>query len=274
MAIYGLMNKPPFVHTLPQDELKDLTSAKSLLENPGFAIRLANLIGSPIEKGLALLPQGWTGAVNDAARTALMKSLEWAVATLGKRPGLRSREFFHKVLVGTSGGIGGAFGIGALPVELPISTGIMLRSIADIARSEGHDLSLTRTRLDCLEVFALGSKRPTDSAAESAYWMTRTALSKTVSDAAAYLAKKGIVKETAPAIVRLINELASRFGVMVSEEVAAKALPIVGAAGGGIINVLFIGHFQDMARGHFIVKRLEARYGLERVRSIYEGITI
>ena len=55
----------------------------------------------------------------------------------------RSREFFHKVLAGTSGGIGGAFGLAALPIELPVSTTIILRSIADIARSEGHDLSLS-----------------------------------------------------------------------------------------------------------------------------------
>jgi hypothetical protein len=35
--------------------------------------------------------------------------------------------------------VGGGFGLAALPVELPISTIIMLRSIGDIARSEGED---------------------------------------------------------------------------------------------------------------------------------------
>ena len=111
-----------------------------------------------------------------------------------------------------------------------------------------------------------------DDAAESAYWVTRAALGKSVSEAAAYLAQRRVVNETAPAVVRLVNELASRFGAMVSEEVAAKAVPIIGAAGGSLINVLFIAHFQDMARGHFIVKRLEARHGTERVRLVYEGI--
>src|SRR5437899_4391228 len=98
--------------------------------------------------------------------------------TLNNRSRHHSKEFFHKVLVGTSGGIGGAFGLAALPVELPLSTAIMLRSIADIARSEGHDLKRMTTKLSCLEVFALGGTRSSDDAAESAYWMTRAALSK------------------------------------------------------------------------------------------------
>jgi hypothetical protein len=266
------MNRPPVLYRISPAELKDLELAKSLLENPGFTIRMANLLGSPIEKGFALLPKGWNRVVDRATKTALMKSLELAVATLGKKNRRRSKELFHKVLVGTSGGIGGVFGLAALPIELPISTGIMLRSIADIARSEGHDISIVRTKLECLEVFALGGTKPIDNAAESAYWVTRAALSKTVADAASYLTQRGLAKETAPAIVRLINEIASRFGVMVSEELAAKAIPVIGAAGGGIINVLFIGHFQDMARGHFIVKRLEGIHGTDRIRSLYEDI--
>ncbi len=268
------MNKPPVIRALSRAEMHDLEHAKSLLEHPGFAMRLTELIGSPIEKGFALLPRGWNEAVNKATRAALLRALQVAIATLGRRNRRRSREFLHKVLVGTSGGIGGAFGLAALPVELPVSTAIMLRSIADIARSEGHDISQIKTKLECLEVFALGGRSTSDDAAEGAYWVTRAALGKTVSDAATYLAQKGAVKETAPAIVRLINELASRFGVIVSEEVAAKAVPIIGAAGGGIVNVMFIAHFQDMARGHFIIKRLEARHGTNRVRALYQDLRV
>ena len=264
------MDRPPILYVLPREDLRDLKLAKSLLENPGLTIRLANTIGTPLDKGFAMLPKGWNRVVSRATRAALMKALSLAVVTLGKRGRRPARELFHKVLAGTSGGIGGAFGLAALPVELPLSTAIMLRSIADIARSEGHELAALQTRLECLEVFALGGPTTADNASESAYWATRAALSKSISDAVSYLAQKGVVKETAPVLVRLVNELAARFGVIVSEEVAAKAVPIIGAAGGGIINVLFTAHFQDMARGHFIVKRLEARHGMERIRAIYE----
>jgi hypothetical protein len=233
-------------------------------------MRLANYIGSPLERGFALLPGNWNDIVNKAAHGALLKALGVAVATLGQRPRRGSREFFHKLLAGTSGGIGGAFGLAALPVELPISTAIMLRSIADVARSEGHDLSNIDTKLACLEVFALGADGGNPASAQSAYWATRATMSQALKEAASYLARKGVVRESAPAIARFVAQIASRFGVIVSEEVAAKAVPVLGAAGGGIINVMFITHFQEMARGHFIIKRLEALHGTERIRAGYE----
>src|ERR1700677_4813740 len=161
------MQKPPIIPSLTREEMKDLEVACALLENPGFTMRVANFIGAPIEKGFALLPAGWNDTVNKATRGALMKALQLAVVSLGKSRKRGSREFFHKVLVGTSRGVGGAVGPAALPVELPVSTGIMLRSIADIARSEGHDISDLKTRLDCLEVFAFGSKPAGDSMNES-----------------------------------------------------------------------------------------------------------
>ena len=48
----------------------------------------------------------------------------------------------HKLLATASGAAGGAFGLAALPIELPASTIIMLRSIAEIARNEGEDPSV------------------------------------------------------------------------------------------------------------------------------------
>jgi hypothetical protein len=261
------MDKPPIIRPFSTRELSDLQHAKSLLESAPLAIRLANSLGSPLEKGFALLPKGWNNTVNKATRGALMKALSVAVATLGKSKRRSSREFFHKVLAGTSGGIGGAFGLAAVPIELPISTTIILRSIAEIARSEGHDLSRIETKLACLEVFALGGKE-----AENTYWVTRAAMTQAMSDATAYLAQKGIVREGAPAVARLVNSIAARFGVVVSEEVAAKAVPVIGAASGGIINVVFLSHFQEMARGHFIIKRLEAAHGPEQVRYAYDNL--
>lgn len=36
---------------------KELQTAKNLLENPGIAAKITNYIGTPIEKGLGLLPE-------------------------------------------------------------------------------------------------------------------------------------------------------------------------------------------------------------------------
>src|SRR5260370_521379 len=60
---------------------------------------------------------------------------------------------------------------------------LMLRSIADIAWREGHDLSDIRTKLFCLEVFALGGRTDrTGSGERSSYWAVRAALSKAISE--------------------------------------------------------------------------------------------
>ena len=79
------------------EDLTDLKYAKSLLENPGFAARIINLIGKPIEKGFELLPEKWSTVVNKAARVSLKKALTVVVTTLGTSEG-RSSDISTKFL--------------------------------------------------------------------------------------------------------------------------------------------------------------------------------
>lgn len=257
---------------LTNEELNELRYAKMLLDNPGFTARLASILGGPLERGIQMLPKDWTEHLNKSVRRALFKALDVAVATLGEPKPAVSSDLFHKVMVGASGTIGGAFGLASVAFELPISTTIMLRSIADIARGEGFDVSAIETKLNCLEVFALGGRGNLDDAAESGYWTSRAALGQALNDAAKFIGRRGVVDRTAPAIARFISAVGSRFGVVVSEQAAAKAVPLIGAASGAVINVLFIDHFQDMARGHFLIKRLEAKYSKETVESAYHQV--
>lgn len=175
------------------------------------------------------------------------------------------------MVAAATGAAGGAFGISALAIELPISTAVILRSIAAIAAAEGENPRHLETKLDCLQVFAFGSQKTSkDNATESGYFATRAAMAKAVSEAATYLAKKGLTKASAPALVRLVALIGSRFGIVVSQKAAAQMIPILGAAGGATINALFIEHYQQMAMGHFIVRRLEKIHGAEPVRLAYE----
>ena len=160
----------------------------------------------------------------------------------------------------------------ALAVELPITTTIIMRSIADIARSQGEDLRQIESRLACLEVFAMGGTTDADDAAESGYFAVRAALAQAVSEAAKYVARKAVVEDGAPVIVRLLAQIAARFNTVVGEKILAQGVPVLGAVGGATVNVLFIEHFQDMARGHFIVRRLERQYGEDEVRRKYDEL--
>ncbi|MDX1951445.1 MAG: EcsC family protein [Verrucomicrobiota bacterium] len=263
-------SKPLRYTPLSQAELEELRFARSLLENPGLAARLSDTLGTPIEKGLKMLPQNWSGTLNTVVRKALNQAMDVAIKTVPNRPSSAS-NLAHKLAVGASGGIGGLFGLPALMIELPLSTTVMLRSIADIARSEGHDLGAMETRLQCLEVFALGSQGAKKEGAESSYWAVRTALAQALREAAAHLTQRGTVQKTAPAMVRFVTAISSRFGVVVSEQAAAKAVPVIGAAAGALINVMFMEHFQNMARGHFIIRRLEKRHGRGTVESAYNS---
>ncbi|HVC21463.1 MAG TPA: EcsC family protein [Vicinamibacterales bacterium] len=255
-------------------DLDDLRLAKRLLEHPSLAAKLTSLLGEPIERGFALLPARWTGLVTGATHRALQRALRMAIGTLDEGGSRPAANRWHKVAVAATGAGGGAFGLAALPVELPISTTVMLRSIADVARSEGERIRTVDAQLACLEVFALGGRPRTDDSAETGYFAVRVALARAVSEAAEFIAERGLVQDGAPAIVRLIAQISSRFGVDVSEKAAAQAIPVIGAAGGAAINLLFVDHFQAMARGHFIVRRLERTYGAAPVRAAYEARAI
>lgn len=258
--------------TLSRADLDALAQAKHLLEHPSLVARLSNLVGSPIERSLAALPRPVSSAVSAVARRSIEKGMEMAIRTMKTEGRAAPSNRWHQVAVGASGALGGAFGMAALAVELPISTTIMLRSIADIARSEGEDLRDARARMECVHVLALGGRHESDDATDAGYFAARAAMAQALNAAAQHVSQKGLTAAGAPAVVKLISDIAARFSVTVTEKAMVQAIPIVGALGGAAINTLFIGHFQDMGRGHFTVRRLERAYGADPIRHIYETL--
>jgi hypothetical protein len=255
----------------PRD-LAELARAKEALENPSLAIRLADRLGTPIDALVKRLPEGARQIVARSTRSALEAALEVALRTLPERGGGPAADWLHRTAVVVTGAVGGSAGLAGLVVELPLSTTLMLRSIADHARAQGEDLSRVSTRLECLAVFAYGSRSPADDAADSAYFAVRAALGKAVAQAAEHVAQRGAagaVAETAPALVQLLSRIGQRFGMAVADKAAAQLVPIVGAAGGAAVNALFIDHYQTTARAHFAVRRLVRDYGEDAVRRAY-----
>jgi len=257
---------------LNKADRQHLALAVDLLENPSFAAKVTNLIGAPVERAITLLPDGLSEKLLSSTQKALSKALDLAVSSLDERYRGKPANGAHRVLTTVSGAIGGALGLMALTVELPISTTLMLRSIADIARSEGEQITDVHTKLACLEVFAMGGTSQADDGAETGYFAVRAALAGAMTEAAKYLAEHGLAGSGAPALVRFLSKIASRYSIQVSEKAAAQAIPLLGAAGGATINLLFMDHFQNMARGHFIVRRLEAVHGKEPVRDAYRQL--
>ncbi|MHC9010577.1 EcsC family protein [Stenotrophomonas rhizophila] len=258
---------------------RDLQRAVDLLESPTLAAKMANLIGSPLEFAVKRLPDSVSRRIHGAVEAALFKSAQAALWTMDNTPGKAASTRWHKLAAATSGAVGGAFGFTTLFIELPVSTTIMMRSVADVARSEGFDLREMSTRHACLEVFALGGNSGKDDASETGYYITRGFTAEVMRHLSAELAGRAVggspvmigltPKEAGKWLAKLVEKVAARFGVVVTEKFAAQAVPIVGAVAGATLNTMFTDYYQDVARGHFIVRRLERTYGYETVRAAY-----
>ncbi len=253
---------------LTRADLETLKLAVKNLENPNFAARLADYAGVPINRALGILPKIANDQLNAMVRAAILKGLDVAIDTLEDEPPPAPATIFSSFLAGVTGGVSGLFGFAALPVELPLTTTFMLRAIAAIARHEGEDLSKLEARLACLEVFAFGTKR-TVKQADLGYYAARALLSKYTNDVAALVIERGAVDVSAPVVTSLVGEIVSRFGLVVSDKVAATAVPILGAVGGATVNVIFMDHFQRIAQAHFALRRLERVYGVAHIRQRY-----
>lgn len=287
----------PAAPTMRDDDRAALRRAVMALERPGLAARLTAAAGAPIEFLGRSLPAPVMDAVAKSTEIALRGAIKVALATLpksepaeaGRTPVVAqpkqdgrfnwlfgSTDAKHRVLAAVSGAVGGAFGLATLAVELPLSTTLMLRSIAEIAREEGEDVTTPEGALSCIQVFALGGGKLATTGesgaalTESGYFAVRAALAKTMTEATRYAGSMALLDHSSSALVRFAGQVAARFGIVVSEKVAAQAVPILGAVGGAAVNTAFMNHFQSTARAHFIIRRLERTYGAPAVRAAYE----
>lgn len=272
-ASTALQTIPPGpADALPPHDRQALARAVALLEHDRLIARIAATAGVAIERLARILPPGVHVTIQAAAERALrlaVGTVSLAVVTDPGRPGPLgwigrriSAPWFDKAAVTLSGLTGGAAGLAGTVVELPVTTAMMLRAIAQIAASEGEDIRSEEARLQCLAVFALGSPNTADDEAESGYYAVRMALAEAMGRTAGRTLNQ--------MLPRVIQPIATRFGIPVTWKFAGQAVPLAGAAAGAMINVAFMDHFQDKARGHFIIRRLERTHGAEPIRLAYE----
>lgn len=260
----------PIERKISPAEHGQLRWAYEHLEHPSLAARLSSVIGVPIERTLKLLPASWYRAIHVGAGRSIERAAEFAIASLGnpRSPALTG-DGPHRALAAAAGAIGGFTGPLGLLAELPFMTVLMLRSIAGIAQREGEDLTSAETRYACVEVFGLGARSHEDDGAETGYFGLRSSLGLHFGGAV-YLS--GVSAKDLPSGVEFLRGIASRFGVAVSDGLAARMVPAVGAVSGGMLNLVFMQHFQDVAKGHFIIRRLERKYGADVIRIAYDQI--
>ena len=257
---------------------KALQRAIVLLEYPNFAARLAEYAGQPIDSILRRMPKAANAGLNRALEAAILKSLNLAIKSIEPTSRRLPSVWRASLLAGITGGVSGFFGSAVLAIELPVTTTLMLRAIADLARHNGEDLSTLEARLACVEVFALG-RDSGRKRMDVGYYATRALLNRLTQNVSALLIERGVATSASSAasaasstvVNSLVTEIVARFGLVVSERTAASAVPVLGALGGATLNMIFMNHFQRIAYGHFTIRRLERRYGRELIQREYEA---
>ena len=266
-----------------------LRDAANYLENPSFLMRVANVVGKPLEEIAGLAGRLVPARVAVVANAALKRTMRLAVGTIWaghpKERRLRAAYaaagwtgLWHQLATVGTGFGGGFFGLPALAVELPVTTGILFRSIAAIADDFGEDLRDPAVRLDCLSVFSHGGTGRGEEAMESSYLTARLAMATLVEDAARFVARESaeavadaMARGAAPALLDFLARVAVRFNLAVSEKFLAQGLPVFGALGGAAINAAFADHFNAVARYHFGIRNLGRRLGPDAVAVLYRA---
>lgn len=221
-------------------------------------VRLTALFGRQIEGIRAAMFQAgekiggqlWADLVQkaqDAVEDVLWNSYGYATFGLGAapylvRPKQPRKNLIHRLATTASGVASGFVGLPGAIVDIPFTTTTILRSIAEVARDSGEDLSSEDTRRACLEVLAFGGPGESGDEMETGYWAARLGVSHLT-------------------INLLIRSAAGQFGLILSEKLLAQMVPVAGAVTGGLLNYSFTDYYQSMAKVHFCLRALERRTG-------------
>lgn len=214
--------------------------------------RIGRTAGSAVERAVNYLAPNGRRAVEEYASEALWSLLSASRFGLAGKHSGPAQETMYRGAVATSGALSGLAGGFMALADIPFTMGMMFRAIAEIARSHGEDLDDFETRRACLEVFGFGTIRDEAEDIEASYWAVRGAL-------------------THAPISIFLRAVASRFSVVMSDQILASMVPVVGAFAGAGVNYVFMGYFQTMAQVHFTLRALERKYGdADAVRACFD----
>ncbi|MGJ8745307.1 EcsC family protein [Polaribacter sp.] len=282
------MSKDVTFQQLSTEDLEALKKAKQTMNNLGWAIRNVNKIGNTIEDGINYIPEKALAKIQKVTKSVLLGVIKANLITIQKNKKFRKpSKTTYKAIVTSSGAVSGFFGaatgLGTLifTSELTVTTKFIMRTILDIARSEGEDIYTLEGQLACLEVFALGGDSDKDDGMESSYYTTRIALSSALKNISASGVKigldalvKGVSSVGSNVITNFISKIATQLSLLISEKFLAQAIPVIGAIGGASLNFVFVNHFQEMATAHFKIRHLERKYGALLVQEAYKNIQL
>jgi hypothetical protein len=180
-------------------------------------------------------------ALTELASVALGRAYDIAILGM-ESAGTQQARSPALPVVALSGFIGGFAGLAGFVPDATLTTLVILREVASIARAQGEDLSSEAARAACVQVFGL------KAGDEAGYFSARLMLQGNAARA-------------------LLAQVATRWGPVLGEKLAAGAVPVAGAVAASVLNAAFLSHYRQLATAHFTIRRLERTYGRDVVRA-------
>jgi hypothetical protein len=237
---------------LHEDEFRRLVeAAETYISAQAVLMSFLAKLGNAVHRGLTKIPQDWQDEITKTIRESLDFAQRVSTTRMQDFPGLRSSENFYTAMALATGVAGGAFGLPAILAELPITTGLILRSIADVGRSHGERLDDPEFAATCIEVFAFGG--PLEEADDS--------------DIAFIAARIGAIEVT-----DFIAKVAVRYASAIAPKIAAMSVPLVGAVLGAGVNWAYMRFYQSMAQVLFTLRPIERSHDPAQVRSCFASL--
>lgn len=236
---------------LNEDEFRKIVEAAELYVSARSTLMsFISTLGNLVQRGMSKIPEDKRDEIIGKIHDAFCWVQSVSVRGMDNDPGRVSSDNLYTTVVVASGAIGGAFGLPSVLVELPLTTGLILRSIADIGRALGERLDDPGFRRTCLEVLAYGS--PLDDEEDEIAFVS---------------ARIGAVE-----ISEMIARVAVRYLAALAPRIAAGTVPVIGAGLAAAVNWAYMNFYQSMARVLFMLLPIERKYDPAQVRSCFASV--
>ena len=197
-------------------------------------------LGLQAETLLDRLPTSLREGLNKSSERALWMAARVARQSHRLPPQPRWAETGLTAGLGALGGVGG---VTATAAEIPATVTLLLRRIQQVGAAHGFDPRADNVAFDSLRVFADSGPLTSDDGADAGFLSVRLAASG----------------ET---LFRMVQVVAPRLAVAMGKKAALQVVPVLGAAAGAGVNLLYTRHYDIVSQVHFGLRRLAADTGL------------
>lgn len=159
----------------------------------------------------------------------------------------------NKAVAIFSGAASGALGLAALLPDLALTTTNIFNMIRKVARQHGFDTSQPDVRMACIGVFVSGGPSRADDGVDTSLIASRFAMN-------------GV------ALSDVLSRASKQYAARLMTGLGPKAVPLLGAIGGGAVNAAFINHYQTVAEITFRLNRLQLDHPQTDVAALYRKL--